>query len=473
MTESAENKAPEEGSSRDLWVVLGPGLAVTLIGFLLALSFVGAPPPKTLRFASGSSWGAYNRFAQLYKAELAKEGLTIEVLETKGSSDNLRLLTEGKADIAFIQGGITPETDEVEFVSLGSVYFEPLWLFVRGEETPSLLSDLRGLKVAIGAEGSGTRAVALELFKDADLMDEVEFFDAGGETAEKMLYNKEIDAVFSMGAPTIPAISRLLLREDVRLMQFERSRALERRHQFFARVPLYAGVVDLKNNIPPSDIELLAPAATIVVRKGFHKALPPVILAAAKLIHGEGTILSEHGDFPSPQYCSFPIAEEAKTYYDRGLSFLYRHLPFYLASGLDRMAILLLPFVGLLIPIVRLLPPVYNWTMKRKIYKRYRALQRLENKVGLVPYVELMQELGEMEEAARKLASMPPAYGADIYALRSNLERVRDRILASQTGVRKLTLEKVEKNPRLHQKHRSPDKAEAEKESEGAEEEVT
>ncbi len=432
--------------NREFWAILSPGIAVTLIGFFLALSFVGAPPPKTLRFASGSSWGAYNKFAQSFKRELAPQGLDIEVLETRGSTDNLKLLCEGKADIAFVQGGLKSPDDSVKLVCLGSVYFEPLWVFVKSDEPVTLLSQLAGLRVAIGPEGSGTRAIALELLGDAEVLEEMTAVPIGGEEAEQKLYSGEIDAVFFIGSPTIPAVKRMLAAPGIQLAQFERAHAIERRHQFLSRLPLYAGVIDLKNGIPAQDVELLAPAATLVVREGFHKALPPVILSAAKEIHGEGTILSEHGDFPSPQFCSFPIEIEARHFYERGLSFLYRHLSFYLASGLDRMAILLLPFVGLMIPIVRLLPPVYNWSMKRKIYNRYRLLQRLENKVGLVPFEELMEELSTMEDAARKLATMPPAYGADIFALRSNLERVRDRILASHKHAPVLTLQTVDKS---------------------------
>ena len=460
----AKLEDPKAVLNRELWAVLTPGIILTLIGFLLAFTFVGAPPPKTLRFASGSSWGAYNRYAQMYKQELAKEGLNVQVLETKGSTENLRLLVEGKADIAFVQGGIVPPSADVELVSLGSVYFEPLWLFIRSDVPQSRFSQLEGKRIAIGPEGSGTRAVALELLEDAEVIDQVMTVDAGGEAAEQMLYEGEVDAVFMIGSPTIDAVRRMLGREGVQLMQFERSKALERRHQFLSRIPLYAGVVDLKGNIPPEDIELLAPAATLVVRKNFHKALPPVILAAATEIHGRGSILSDHGAFPSPLYCSYPIAREARYYYDRGLSFLYRHLPFYLASGLDRLAILLLPFVGLMDPIIRLLPPVYNWTMKRKIYRQYRNLQRLEHKFGLVPYEELVEELNAIETAAKKLASMPPAYGADIYALRSNLERVRDRIAIMESGPPKLTLRKADKSL-----HRKPGKGGAKKRGDSGE----
>lgn len=449
-------KTARSGFHREFWVILSPGLLVTFLGFLLALSFVGAPPPKTLRFAGGPGWGAYNQFALQYKNQLKAEGLNIEVLETRGSTENLRLLAEGKADLAFVQGGIKPLDSAVQLVSLGSVYYEPLWLFVRNDKPLTSLSELVGRRVAIGKEGSGTRAIALELLTDAQMTASVIAIDEGGEAAEKMLYEGKLDAVFFIGSPTIPAIKRMLRAPNIELAQFRHTRALERRHQFLSTLSLYEGVVDLKQNIPHRDMVLLAPAATLVVREEFHKALPPVILAAAKEIHGSGSILNEAGDFPSPLLCSFPLHSEAKHYYERGLSFLYRHLPFYIASGLDRLAILLLPFVGLLIPIVRLLPPVYNWTMKRKIYQRYRMLQRLENKVGLVPFDDLMLELSEIEAAARKLASMPAAYGADIYALRSNLERVRDRILASQGGTPVLTLATADRSF-----HRKPGKSDA------------
>ena len=215
MSEKETEQIPEGNFHREFWVVLSPGILVTLIGFLMALSFVGSPPPKTLRFASGSSWGAYNKFAQLYKEELRKEGLNIEVLETHGSTENLRLLAEGKADIAFVQGGINPSDEKVELVSLGSVYFEPLWVFVAKGRQIATLNQLAGLRVAIGSQGSGTRAIAQELLEDAQTLQEIKAVDLGGEKAEEALYQNEVDAVFIIGAPTIGAVKRMLARDDV------------------------------------------------------------------------------------------------------------------------------------------------------------------------------------------------------------------------------------------------------------------
>lgn len=418
-----------QASRHELWVFLGPSLLVTLLGFILAFNYVGPPPPEKLRFASGSSWGAYNRFAQMYREELAKEGLEIEVLETRGSTDNLRLLIEGKADIAFVQGGILPAGDQhPELEALGSVYFEPMWLFVRGDNTPQLMSELEGARLAIGPEGSGTRAIALEILEDSGMTDRVTSFPQSGEEAEKQLLAGELDAVFMVGPPTIPAIKRLLVAEGVKLMQFSRANAYERRHQFLSIVPLYAGVVDMEAGIPPNDMKVLAPAATLVVRKGFHQALPMVFLAAAKEFHGNGSILSEHGAFPSPLYCSFPVNQDARHFYQYGTSFLYRHLPFYFAAAADRLAILLLPLLGLMFPIIRLLPPVYGWTMKRRIYRRYRALQALEASIGMEETDKLLSQVKKMEVETRDLMSMPSWYAADIYSFRTNLERVRGRL---------------------------------------------
>lgn len=423
MSEQSENTG-----RRELWVVAGPGLLLTLLGFILAFNFVGPPPPTKIRFASGSSWGAYNKFAQQYKERLAKEGLEIEVLETKGSTDNLRLLTEGKADIAFVQGGILGPDPNVTLVSLGSVYFEPMWLFVRADKAPTVMTEMTGTRMAIGPEGSGTRAIALEVLEDSGMLDKVTTLPKGGETAEEMLLAGEIDALFLVGPPTIPVIKRMLTKEGVSLMQFSRANAYERRHQFLSVVPVFSGVIDMEAGIPPQDMEVLAPAATLVVREGFHRALPGVFLVAAREIHGKGSILSEHGDFPSPLYCSFTVMDEAKHFYRHGTSFLYRHLPFYFASAADRLAILLLPLLGLLFPIIRLLPPVYGWTMKRKIYRRYRALQGIEASIGTATPSKLLAQLKTMEAETNELVSMPSWYAADIYGLRTNLERVRARL---------------------------------------------
>ncbi len=444
------------GERGEFWTFTLFSVLLTLVGFFLALHFVGPPPPKTLRIASGPEWGAYYRFSQMYRDLLQPEGLTLEVIATQGSQENLELLSSGRVDLAFIQGGLVPESPEPggpTLEALGSVYFEPIWLFVGDGQHHQRLQELEGQRMAIGAEGSGTRIVALQLLQDAGMLDRIEEIPVGGEIAERMLYDDEVDSVFFVGSPEIPAIERLLRSPQARLMEFDRARAFERRHQFLSVIPLYEGVIDLTQNIPATQTELLTLSATLVTTDSLHKALPAVFLNAAREVHGRGSLLSENGTFPSPFHCSFPLSRDAQYYYDYGTSFLYRHLPFYWASAFDRMAILLLPLLGLSLPVIRLLPPFYNLTMKSKIYRRYLALQKLEAQIERRPFEELLTELDRVEHQTKLLSSMPPWFGADIYALRTNLERVRERILKQRTGPPELKLEKVDRSQ--HRKQRA------------------
>ncbi len=417
----------QDRSNRELLAIFGPGILVTLVGFLLAWHFVGPPPPNKLIFASGSSWGAYYRYAQDYARLLEQDGVHIEVLQTRGSTDNLRLLLEGKADLALVQGGILPKSGHDQLICLGSVYREPLWVFARGEELRTL-SELVGKRLAVGSEGSGTRAIALQLLGDNKLLSKVELLPIGGEEGEKALLRGEIDALFLVGSHTIPAVGRLMRDSRVSLLDFQRMEAYARRHHFLSTVDLPRGVMDLGRDLPAHDLRLVAPAATLVVRQSFHRALVSVILEAGDKIHGQGGILGKTGEFPSSLYCSFPVSPHAHHYFKHGMSFLYRHLPFHLACALDRMTVLLLPFLGLLIPVARLLPPIYGWTMRRKIDKRYRAIQRLEARLSLIDANELLGSLEVIEKEIGELGNMPSSFGANVHALRIHFDRVKARL---------------------------------------------
>ena len=279
-------------------------------------------------------------------------------------------------------------------------------------------------------QGQWDSCCRLELLEDSGVLEDITIVETDGNDAASMLAADELDVVIAMGPPTIKSINKLLKTEGVHLMQYQRAKAIERRHQFLSLITLYQGVVDLKSDVPSSDIELLAPAATIVVREDFHTALPPVILAAARKIHRSGSILSEHDQFPSDRYCSFPLANEATQYFDRGLSFLYRHLPFRWASAATDSEYCSCPLLGLLIPIIRLLPPVYNWTMKRKIYRRYLELQKIESRIGLVDEDKLLGEVEELETVAKEFSNMPSYFGADV-------TRSKDQPPASQDSSQK------------------------------------
>ena len=141
-------------------------IVVSALAMIVAFTFVEPPPPDSFRIAAGSPGGAYHAFAERYREVLARSKLTLGVVETAGSVENLTRLTEpdGEIEVALMQGGVLTD-DPGGLVALASVFVEPLWVFYRGSLRPRHLSDLGGRRLAVGAQGSGTRRLALQLLE--------------------------------------------------------------------------------------------------------------------------------------------------------------------------------------------------------------------------------------------------------------------------------------------------------------------
>jgi TRAP-type uncharacterized transport system substrate-binding protein len=418
----------------------GPAVLITLIGFVIAYQFVNPAPPDTIVIATGTEEGAYYLFARRYREQLAADGITLELRNSVGSVENLHLL-EGAADpvdLAFVQGGVAT-ADSTALVSMGSLYYEPLWVFYRGEQDVTRLSELLGKRFAIGEEGSGTRAVALSLLKDYT-------FDAGADTllalggraAAQALLNGEVDAALFVAAPDAPLIQELLYANTIRLMSFARSEAYARRYRFLSAITLPEGVIDFDANIPARDTRLLAPTANLVARRDFHPALVSLVLQAASRVHGDGDLFVPPGTFPAPRYLDLELDEDARRYYEHGPPFLQRYLPFWAASLVDRLKIMLVPLVTLLIPLFKIMPPAYRWQVRKKIYRWYRELQVLDivhpEAETAARLDEYLGRLDAIEDEVRKVA-VPLSYADELYNLRLHLGLVRERLQGARTGL--------------------------------------
>ena len=422
-----ESNAKPISRYREIWAIFGPAIVVTALGFLMAFQFVGDPPPERIVIASGASWGAYYRYAQVYGEHLKKHGIEVEVLETKGSFNNLEMVGSGKADVGFVQGGLKLE-DNSAFECLGSIYREPLWVFVRSGKPPRFLAELKGKRLAVGGVGSGTRVVALQVLDDNGLTDQVTLVDFGGEKGEALLKAGEVDAVFLVGSHEIPMVKRLLTEPGICLMDWERAEGYAVHHHEFSSVILPRGSIDLAADTPGQDTHLVGPAATLVVRRDFHDALVAMFLETAREIHQDGGALEKTGEFPTRLYGTFPLHTDARRFHERGLPFFYRHLPFHWASAADRLIILLLPFLTLLIPIMKLLPPFYGWAMKRKIYNHYKAISRIERRLGRDDPQQLLDELAKIDVEVHNLYALPAAFAAPAHSLRIHLKHVKNRV---------------------------------------------
>jgi TRAP-type uncharacterized transport system substrate-binding protein len=411
------------------------------------MMFVEPPPPRKIVIASGGRGGAYHRFAQRYAEELRADGLAVEVRETAGSVENLRLLGQDDSgvSVAIVQGGVAGPDDVSRFHSLGSLYHEPLWVFYRGDRRLGRLVEIEGRRVGVGPTDSGTHAIAMRLLAANDLAGSPgEAGGAGGHPrpvlaredvvadAANALRKGELDAAFFVAAFEADYVRALLNDPGVKLLSFDQHEAYRRRFRFLAPVTFPAGIVDLARNVPAEDVHLLAPTAMLAARKDFHPAIIPLLLAAATRIHARGDVLSDPGKFPSPEYCDFPLSEDARRFYKSGQPVLQRLLPFWVASLVDRAKVMLIPLVMLMMPLLRAAPPLMRWRTRRKIYLWYSDLREIDQRLieGLSG-PELDHELARLNEIEHQVAfvDVPLSYMEEFYHLRLHLGMLQQHLI--------------------------------------------
>ena len=408
------------------------GLIALIIAasFWFASGFIAPPPPKNIILAAGSVNGEYYRYAQIYKKELAKDGITVEILETAGSSENATLLMQEKADIAFIQSGLSTKNNEDKIQTLSSLYYEPLWIFAHNfDSSRNDLQNLEGDTLALGAAGSGTRAIAIRLLKANNIADQITINKASGKAAVTALKKNKVDAAFFVARPETSFIHELLHEKNFHLLSFQRAKAYTRRFPFLSSVKLNEGVIDIAKNIPGRDIYLLSPVAQLTSRKNLNGALKTLLVSTTKRIHGEADIFSEKGEFPTLDYADFPLAEEAERYFKYGPNFLQRILPFWLADMINRMVVMLIPLLGIMLPLVKIASPAYRWRTRSKIYKWYKSLKKMEE-TATTKKSNVKKALESLEriDAEVKKTQVPLSYADELYNLRQHIQLIKEHL---------------------------------------------
>jgi len=409
--------------------IYGPAALLVIAAFFIAFQFIKPAPPDRVVMATGDVDGAYHHFARGYAEILAREGVTLELRPTAGSVENVELLRAGEVSLAMVQGGVEEPGSEPGLVSLGSVYYEPLWLFHRRDVDVRHLRDLRGRRLAMGPEGSGTRALASGLLRDNGLADSAAWLGLGGQAALRALLDGDVDAAFFVISAESELVSRLLHHPEIALMEFVRAEAYTRRYRFLNSLELPEGVVDLAKNIPDREMRLLATAANLVSDPDLHPALIDLILQAADDAHSGGGWFEGQDEFPMPGLLAFPLSTHAARYYKHGPPFLQRYLPFWAASLLDRLKVLLLPMVVLLLPLIKVMPPIYNWRMRARIYRWYGELEQAEEQfaAGQVPLTGIHEQLDRVDREVQHV-KVPLSFTNQLYHLRQHIDLVRRRI---------------------------------------------
>lgn len=424
-------KGKPKKSYKELLITLGPAILLTIAGFWLAYQFVSPPPPKKIVITTGSDTGTYYKLAQQYRTALAKEGIELEILNSSGSKENIKRLLDKQADIAFIQGGTG--SDDVTLQSLGSLYYEPLWIFLRKGIDVEKITDLSGLRIAIGQEGSGTRVLSSELLSLNHINEQsAMLLSLSSSDAATALVQAKCDVAMMIASSDSEIVQKLLRSDKVKLLELNRADAYTRLFPYLSKITLSEGIVDLEKNFPSRSINLLAPSANLVVNEDFNSALIVLLLRAADSIHNEKSLFSASGDFPSVDSTAYPINEVAERFYTVGPPFLMRYLPFWPAVFIDRMIVMLVPLLALLLPLGKIMPPLYRWRIRSKIYRWYKELQEVDDamhqqQLSSQQVESLNKDLIQIENEVNKVKT-PLSYADQVYNLLLHIDLVKKKL---------------------------------------------
>lgn len=462
----------------EYWVVLLALAIATAFG----VRYVNPAPPSKFEISTGADEGAFNLYADRYKKVLARDGVELVLRPSTGATQNLARLLDDNTGVSagFIQGGLVSDGNAPELVdklySLGSVYYEPLWIFVRTDAWPSAasgavakaisataadarrhrpsssrpspsanaasaakpavptrLTELKGQRIAIGRPGGGTRALALRLLTPSGVSEtNSTLLPLSGQAAANALLEGKADAALFLTTLDTPHILVLLATPGIALMNLDQADAIIRNFPFLHRLTLPHGSFDLERNLPPADVHLLAPTVVLAVRSDLHPALVTLLLKAATEVHDHANLLQKENEFPADRDSELPLSPDAARYYKSGPPFLQKYLPFWAATWIDRMFFILLPILAVLIPVTKFAPMIYSWRIRSKVYHWYGELKFLEGQLRNNPseakLPDYLERLDWIEDQVNRIR-LPLAFSNHVYFLREHIELVRNAIV--------------------------------------------
>ena len=417
---------------------VGRRLVLVILAGLLVLSVVAGAlylfrrslPPNLVVLSTGPEGGGYRMLGEKYRRVLEREGVRVELRGSAGDVENLRRLRDEESGVsaAFVSGGLTTEEESPGIVSLGTIGYYPLWIFCRGIHEPSRLKNLRGKRISIGPEGSGTRTVVSEFLSTNELEKSVATSDLAPAPSAEALLDGKLDCACMLTTGDAPVVRELLADKRVELLSFERADAYVAVYPYLRKVVVPEGAGSLAKNLPDRDVALIASTTSLLVRGDLHPAIQFLLLQAANEIHSPGGMLHRPGQFPTPEPVDVPLSPEAGPFYKSGGNFLQRHLPFWLWVFVPRLALLLIPLIGILYPLSKVIPALIDMIVDARLDRAYNALREVDRRIDAKePREDLIAGLEKLEKTVREMR-VPAKNARTLYTLRHHLTLVRERL---------------------------------------------
>ncbi|HBK44401.1 MULTISPECIES: TAXI family TRAP transporter solute-binding subunit [unclassified Polynucleobacter] len=411
---------------------------LVLVAILFATLWVLVPPPpRSIELATGFPTGLYQQFGERLQKELAEERISLRLRTTGGTSDNLALLNDPHSgiDFAMVQGGVADLSQHPNLVSIAGLFYEPVWVWYREASFPNeagrlgLLSQLKGKRVSIGNEGSGTLNLASKLLEVSGIgMNDIRAEKLKPLEALEKFKKGELDAIFLVSAAEAPLLKNFYETPGIRLMSFEQAEAYVHLFPFLSKVTVPRGVVSIAYDLPRQDIQVLAATATLVGKEGISPALVTLLLGDTYDILKSYAYLQKPGEFPSGTGLDFPLHVDAEIYMKDGPSLLHRHLPFWTAVWIGRFAKIVIPLLVIFIPLFTYIPAAKNLLLRLKLSRVYEELKVIEKNAANPDLKEKnFKELADIERRVGNIkVSMLDA--KELYDLKGHVGEVRGRL---------------------------------------------
>ena len=424
----------DEAHARILKWILAIVLLVVLAGAAFFLFVIRPAPPKFITMATGPEGSAYRLFGEKYRAALARHGVELRLVPTQGGVESLQKLDDAASGVAvaLVQGGLTSARESPDLVSLGTMFYEPVWIFTTGHTPGRRAHDLVDKRVSLGPEGSGSRTLGLDLIQAVGLdASHMRIVDLPMRDMGAALQRGTLDVAILVAPWESPFVRELLAQDGVKTLSFPRADAHVALRPYLNKVVVPQGVADMAKNRPAADLVLVAPKTSLLVRKDLHPALQYLLLEAATESHSAPGIFQKAGQFPAAEPIDVPLSEEARQFYRTGPPFLLRYMPFWMAIFVGRLLVILIPVIGVMFPLFRLLPAFYGWYIRRRIFRLYGELKFIEAELDSPSAATgargRLERLDRLEARANRLR-VPVMFSHFLYTLRAHMELVRGRM---------------------------------------------
>ena len=407
----------------------------------LGMAYLIPAPPSHITIATSPQGEHYHILGTRYQGILSGTDIKVDLRLTDGAKENLRLLNDANSgiQIGFMQGGISNSRLAPDLISLGRLDHQIFWLFYPTGETITDLTQFRGKRIGLGAEGSGDRTVCEKILAVAGITyDNTTLVTVPSEHVINNLDSGGIDAVFRTFSPDSPILHTLLRGPQYRLMNFSEAEALTRIFPYLVRLVLPRGAIDLQRKLPTADTTLVATTNVLMVRKGVHPAIVDLLAIAISQAHSSPGLFHKVGEFPTETDPEYPMSQGARDFYKNGPTFLNWYLPFWMTNYAQRVIAVLVAVIAIVVPVFNYMPKLFLWFIHDRIRRLYRRLRIVDNALLAGVGASEMKALQAELEGIVRAANIVPMRSSELFfELKSHIDRTRGNFASAESRSRR------------------------------------